>query len=91
MQHWSRAVGRRWLAETTRPARARACARYGVLVVGEEMKGLVSPAPKSESRRTDSLIDKRLEIAPIQPERICSSSSISSGQRRAYPEILSAL
>ena len=48
----------------------RACARYGVLVVGEEMKGLVSPAPKSESRRTDSLIDKRLEIAPIQPERI---------------------
>jgi hypothetical protein len=34
------------------------------------MKGLVSPAPKSESRRTDSLIDKRLEIAPIQPERI---------------------
>jgi hypothetical protein len=25
--------------------------------------------PKSESRRTDSLIDKRLGIPPIQPER----------------------
>src|SRR6266487_4155959 len=62
---WKLAASRRKMTPTAMfqlgRVRARACARYGVLVVGEEMKGLVNCNFLPGSAR-------RLELGTVSPE-----------------------